>query len=108
MYVILSTTPSAQEAEKLADGLIASRLAACVQILPAMISVYLWEGKVQKDSEHLVLIKTSPEKWEEVREFITANHSYDVPEIIAVEAYQVAEPYRNWLESSLTTGPIRP
>jgi periplasmic divalent cation tolerance protein len=103
MYVILTTASSAEEADRLASGLVESALAPCVQIMPKMTSVYVWEGGVQKDQEHLLLIKTLPEKWNKVREFITASHSYEVPEIVAIEAVQVAEPYRKWLEASLTS-----
>lgn len=74
-----------------------------MQILPPMTSVYVWEGKVQKESEHMLLIKTLPEKWDELVAFITANHSYDVPEIVAIHAANVAEPYRAWLDSVLRT-----
>ena len=63
-----------------------------------MTSVYAWEGKVQKESEHLLLIKTLPEKWDKLVAFITANHSYDVPEIIAIDAANVSEPYLGWIK----------
>lgn len=103
MLIVLTTTPNIAEAESLAQKIVESRLAACVQILPQMKSVYVWEGEVQKESEHLLLIKTLPEKWDELSEFITTNHSYDVPEIVAVTAEKVSKDYLNWLGPSLKT-----
>jgi len=102
MRIVLTTTPTANEAEILAEKIIEAKLAACVQILPQMTSVYVWQGKVQKEREHLMLIKTSTEKWEALRDFITANHSYDVPEIVAFDAEKVSEPYLKWLNKALS------
>ena len=99
MLIVLTTTPSTEEAEALAAKIVEGRLAACVQILPQMKSVYVWEGKLRLESEHLLLIKTLPEKFHELSQFITANHSYDVPEIIAIEASRVSEPYLEWIKS---------
>lgn len=101
MRVVLTTIPTSAEAEELAEKIIEAKLAACVQILPQMTSVYIWEGKLQKENEHLLLIKTLPEKWEELRDFITANHSYDVPEIVAIDAESVAQPYLDWIKNVL-------
>ena len=102
MLVILTTISTFEEADALAGKLVEARLAACVQILPQMTSVYVWEGKTQRESECLLLIKTSAGKWEELKEFIAANHSYEVPEIIALDA-KAAEPYLCWLNAELTS-----
>ena len=101
MFIVLTTVPNIAEAESLASRIVEEKLAACVQILPQMTSVYVWEGKVQKENEHLLLIKTTNEKYSELEAFITSDHSYDVPEIVAVESVNVAEPYRHWLEEAL-------
>jgi periplasmic divalent cation tolerance protein len=102
MLVVLTTTSTFEEADALAGKIVESRLAACVQILPQMTSVYVWEGKTQRESECLLLIKTVPEKWDELSEFISANHSYEVPEIVALNA-KAAQPYLAWLNSELTS-----
>ena len=102
MLVVLTTAPTVDEADALAGKIVESRLAACVQILPQMTSVYVWEGKTQRESECLLLIKTLPEKWDELREFISTNHSYDVPELVALDA-KAAEPYFAWLNAELTS-----
>lgn len=101
MLIVLTTCPAQESAEALAGLIVEARLAACVQILPQMTSVYIWEGEIQRESEYLLLIKTLPEKWDDLREFITANHSYDVPEIVAITAADVAEPYAKWLAAEL-------
>jgi len=101
MLIVLTTTPNIDEAAYLADKIVAARLAACVQILPQMTSVYLWEGKLQKESEHLLLIKTLPEKYAELEAFIAANHSYDVPEIVAIDSDKVSGPYLEWIKENV-------
>ena len=97
MLVVLTTTPNPEEAEQLARSIVDEKLAACVQILPKMTSVYFWEGKVQTESEYLLLIKTLEEKFDELSDFIKQNHSYEVPEIVAIAAEKVAGDYLNWI-----------
>ena len=101
MQIVLTTTPSVEEAESLAQKIIAAKLAACVQIMPPMKSFYFWEGAIQKDAEHLLLIKTLDEKFDELEHFILENHSYDVPEILALSAEKVAESYLKWTKNYL-------
>ena len=86
-------------AETLAGAIVNLKLAACVQILPPMTSVYFWDGEIQKEKEYLMLIKTLPEKWEALRDFISEHHSHEVPEIVAVDGTRIFEPYREWLTS---------
>ncbi len=102
MLIVLVTTPNEAEAEALAARIVEARLAACVQILPRMTSVYVWEGKLQKDAEHLLLIKTLPDKYDELEAFIIANHSYEVPEIVAIDAERVSGPYLAWMNEVLS------
>lgn len=101
MLIVLTTTPNIDEAEALAEKIVDARLAACVQVMPQMTSVYVWEGKLQTEPEHLMLIKTLPEKYDELEAFITANHSYDVPEIIAIDVEKVSEPYLAWMRTAI-------
>jgi periplasmic divalent cation tolerance protein len=97
VLVVLTTVANEQDAKTLADAIVNQRLAACAQILPSMLSVYYWEGKVQSESEVLLLIKTIDEKFSELETYILANHSYDVPEIVAIPASRVSQGYRSWL-----------
>ena len=77
MLIVLTTVSGEQQPEELARAIVERRLAACVQILPHMVSVYVWEGEVQRAGEHLLLIKTFAEKYDELEAFIEANHSYE-------------------------------
>ncbi len=105
MIIVLTTIPNIEEAESLARKIVQAKLAACVQILPAIKSVYFWEGAVQTDFEHLLLIKTLADKFDELEKFIQANHSYDVPEIVALSAEKVSSSYLNWLSDYLSEQP---
>jgi periplasmic divalent cation tolerance protein len=97
MLVVITTVGDAGEGESLARLIVEAKLAACVQILPKMTSVYFWEGKIQSEPEHLLLIKTLEEKFDELSLFIKQNHSYDVPEIVGVAAEKVSEGYLSWI-----------
>jgi len=99
--VVLTTAPNAEESETLARKIVEAKLAACVQVLPPMKSFYFWDNEVQVDSEHLLLIKTFAEKFDELKEFIQNNHSYDVPEIIALAVEKVSDSYLGWLKDYL-------
>ncbi|MDQ2746908.1 MAG: divalent-cation tolerance protein CutA [Acidobacteriota bacterium] len=99
--VVLTTVSNEAEAESLARKIVAAKLAACVQILPPMRSVYYWENAVHAASEQLLLIKTLSAKFDELQAFIQANHRYDTPEIIALEAGAVAENYLDWMVNYL-------
>ena len=102
MLIVLTTVPHLEEGESLAEEIVNAKLAACVQILPQMTSVYFWEGKMPTESEHLLLIKTIKEKYDELEAFILSNHSYEVPEIVAIDAERVSDSYQNWLVGYLT------
>ena len=101
VLIVLTTTSDAGEAETLAGKLVAAKLAACVQIMPPMTSVYFWEGKIRNEAEHLLVIKTLPETFDELEAFIKANHSYSVPEIVAIRAERVSEDYLGWMKKSM-------
>lgn len=101
MLVVLTTAPNDAEAEILAKKIIGEKLAACVQVLPPMKSFYFWQGAVQAESEHLLLIKTLPERFDELEKFIRSNHSYDVPEIVALSSERVSADYLDWMKNYL-------
>ncbi len=100
--VVMTTVSNETEAEDLARKIVEAKLAACVQILPPMKSVYYWENAIRIDSEQLLLIKTLDEKFDELKSFIQSNHSYDTPEIVALKASAVAENYLDWMSNYLT------
>lgn len=99
--VVLTTAANAEEAETLARKIVEAKLAACVQILPPMKSVYFWENKIQIDAENLLLIKTLRAKYTELEKFIQLNHGYDVPEIVALSVERISENYFGWLKNYL-------
>lgn len=96
LVLVLCTVPDAAAAEKLAQGLIDGRLAACVNAIPGLTSYYRWQGKVEVDSEVQLLIKTRRGRFDELATWIEANHPYDVPEIVALAADQVSDTYLAW------------
>ena len=95
--VVLMTAANGEEAARLADLLIGAHLAACVQILPEIESVYRWEGKIERQAETLLLAKTTRSKFEELEREVRALHSYDTPEIIALPIVAGSARYLEWL-----------
>ncbi|HEU4510991.1 MAG TPA: divalent-cation tolerance protein CutA [Pyrinomonadaceae bacterium] len=98
--VVFMTAASGEEATRLADMLVGAHLAACVQILPEMESVYRWEGKVERQSEVLLLAKTTQAKFANLEREVRALHSYETPEIVAVPITAGSAPYLEWLRTT--------
>jgi periplasmic divalent cation tolerance protein len=99
--VVLMTAANIAEATRLAEMLVGAQLAACVQILPPMESVYRWQGTIARESEVLLVAKTERSKFEEVEREVRALHSYETPEIIALPIVAGSLPYLKWLSASL-------
>jgi len=99
--VVFMTAANVDEARLIADHLVTKQLAACVQILPEIESVYRWKGEVQHDKEVLVLAKTTATQFEELEKKVRALHSYETPEIVAVPMTNVSVPYFDWLVAQL-------
>ena len=98
--VVLMTAADEPEAGRIAEMLVARRLAACVQILPGMQSIYVWQGEVQREREVLLLAKTTRASFDELERKVRAIHSYETPEIIALAISAASEPYLKWLIGS--------
>ena len=98
--LVLVTTGSQEEAERMARALVESRLAACVNVVPGLRSIYRWEGKIWDEGEFLLLIKTRMALFRQVEGTIREIHSYELPEIIAIPIIQGSETYLNWLRES--------
>jgi periplasmic divalent cation tolerance protein len=99
--VVLTTLETVEDGERLANLLVEGNLAACVQILPPMKSIYRWEGKVEQAREVLLLIKTTGAVYNKIEEAIRENHPYQTPEIIALKVTVGSEKYLDWLGSSV-------
>ena len=99
--VVFMTAASIEEARRIANELVERQLAACVQILPEVESVYRWKDEVQREKEILILAKTTTAQFDGLEKAVRAIHSYETPEIVAVPMSQVSEPYRAWLSDNV-------
>lgn len=100
--VVFITTANAKEADAIADVLVEERLAACVNILSGCRSVYRWEGEMQHDDETLMVVKSSKNRFSDLQSRVAELHSYDVPEIIAVDLADISAGYLAFLRDSLS------
>lgn len=91
------TTPSEEVAKKIAHGLVSKKLAACINIIPKVTSVYEWEGKINEDSEALMMIKTRSCRIDELTLFVKENHPYSVCEVISLPIENGNDPYLKWI-----------
>lgn len=99
--IVLSTTGSEPEARKIARALVERKLAACVNIVPRIASVYRWQGKVEEAEEWLLLVKTTNAAFDRVRDAIRELHSYDLPECISVTVEDGSPDYLNWIADAV-------
>lgn len=99
--VVLNTCASQEEGERVARLLLDARLAACVSIVPGVESLYHWQGKIETSSEWLLIIKSTRERFAELRAAIEKAHSYDVPEVLALPVVDGAPNYLNWLDANV-------
>lgn len=96
--VVFCACPSPDVAEKIASMLVAKGLAACVNIIPGVRSIYKWEGKIEDESELLMIIKTHQERLPDLRQAILEQHPYEVPEIIDIKIDGGSVGYLSWLD----------
>jgi periplasmic divalent cation tolerance protein len=98
--IVLTTAGSQEEARKMAHALVERRLAACVNIVPHVESIYRWHGKIETAEEWLLLIKTQAELFERVRDAVKELHSYDLPECVMLEVSAGSQEYLTWIEKN--------
>lgn len=101
--IVFTTAGSKEEARNVAQSLVESRLAACVNIVPKMESVYRWQDNVEKSEELLLLIKTDSSKFDAIAEAIKAMHSYELPECVAIELSEGTAEYLAWIRENTAT-----
>ena len=99
--IVLTTAGSEDEARKMAQHLVENHLAACVNIVPRVESIYRWQGKVDASREWLLLIKSTAERFAAIRDAIHDLHSYELPECIALSIEDGSAPYLQWLGESV-------
>lgn len=95
--LVLTTLPSAEAAAELAKAVVGEKLAACANLLPAVRSIYRWQGRVQDEGEVLVLFKTRQEHFERLKARLLELHPYEIPEVLAVPVEQGYQAYLDWL-----------
>ena len=99
--VVLTTVGAAFDVTTLARELVEQRLAACVNIIPAVRSLYRWQGKIEDDAEQLLLIKTVAERVDALQAALIARHPYEVPEFVVIQMDEARGAWREWLIDSV-------
>ena len=95
---IITTTSTREEAERIGTLLIEKGLAACVQVSGPILSIYPWKGKIERDEEWVLSVKTLERAYEGCKRLIIEKHSYECPQLIAFSAKDVFEPYLDWVK----------
>jgi len=99
--LIVCTCPDAESARRIAGELVESRLAACVNVLPGVTSIYRWQDKMEEKNEHLLLIKSHQQLFHSIQDTINELHPYDTPEVLSIKIDNGLPAYLSWLEDSL-------
>jgi len=102
--LVLITAGSEIEAEDIATALVAERLAACVNVVPGIASIYRWQGEVQRDQEWLLVVKSRRDVLDDLVQRVRELHSYDLPETIALPLVGGSAPYLDWLVGEVREG----
>src|ERR1700733_10133832 len=100
LIVMLSSCPDVNSAERIATALVQENLAACVNIVPGVTSIFRWKGEMQRDAEHLLVIMTTSDRYAAVRDRVISMHSYEVPEVLAIEPVDALERYTAWVQAA--------
>jgi len=99
--IVLMTAANQEDAARIAKALVAEKLVACVNIVPAVRSIYMWKGEVLDEEEVMMIAKTTAARFGAMMERVASLHSYDVPEIIAAPIVDGAQPYLDWIDETL-------
>ena len=98
--IVMTTYPTKEKAKQTAGLLVENRLAACVQMVPVE-SVYIWDGEINESSETMLLIKSKPAMFDEIKAFIKAEHTYEIPEIVQIPITNGLPEYLKWIDGSV-------
>jgi len=99
--IVLTTAATPEEANRLARTLVEERLAACATLIPAVQSIYHWQGQIESATETLLLLKTGPEQLAALEARLDELHSYETPEFLVLGVEAASQPYLEWLQESL-------
>lgn len=99
--IVMTTVGASFNAAELAKSLVDERVAACVNIVPHIRSIYRWQNKINEDNEQLLIIKTTAECVNDLRRTLLARHPYEVPEFVVIDIDKIEGPYRDWLAKSV-------
>lgn len=99
--IVLITAPNTEEAARIAETIVSERLAACVNIVGGVVSIYRWQGAVTRDTETLMIVKTTAERYDELERRVKELHSYTAPEVIAIKIARGSADYLHWLGQSV-------
>jgi periplasmic divalent cation tolerance protein len=99
--IVLTTTASPDEAARLAGTLVEERLAVCATLIPAVQSIYQWQGQIESATETLLLLKTGPDQLAALETRLHELHSYQIPEFLVLNVESGSHPYLDWLHASL-------
>ena len=99
--VVLVTVPRGGKAESLAEGAVEAGLAACVNIVPGVVSIYRWKGRIHRDGESLLVIKTTAKKLKALEAWVKQRHPYELPEFVALSVDSGSKEYLAWMTKSL-------
>lgn len=99
MIFVFSTFPNKKEAKEIGEGIVRKKLAACTNIFP-IESIYSWKGKIAKNKEFAVIIKTKKVNFKKIEKFILKNNSYDIPCILEIPIGRITKKYLNWLNKN--------
>ena len=99
--IVLCSCPNQEIAEQIASSLVEQHLAACVNIIPGVQSVYRWQGKIERDDELLLVSKTTASKFDQISTYIAELHPYELPEVIAVSIERGISEYLQWIEEQV-------
>ena len=103
--LIMVTTGGRNDAERIAEGLVMERLAACCSVVPIVHSFYFWDGQLKREHEALLLVKTVESRAQAVQEYVRTNHAYELPEIIQIGIDGGLPPYLEWLADQVAESP---
>ncbi len=100
-FIFLVTVPSMELGKKIGRVLVEAKLAACVNIIPNIYSIYSWKGKIEEDNEQLLLIKTTDQKSEKLIAKVKELHSYETPECIGIKIEKGSQQYLDWIKDNV-------